>query len=234
VLRNAPGGAIPQFDARGRAYLHGYCSGIVMTAPAHTHRFGRPVVLTPKPVLGSSLSLAGAGRGLAAWVAGECTFDAAAGNTPGPVFASVLSAGTFGKPLELTPAKAEAIYTNAVAVPGGGTVTWATAGPPSAGTFSLPIGADGLPGVTQQITGGLIVLTADGGGDRVFAWPPYNFAISRSVPFVRPASGGVDQPAPSSSGQIAVAAPLGRSVASAWNTSPTGIGPIMALSVWRP
>ncbi len=249
VLRRAPGGAIPQFDARGTAYLHGYCNGLLLIAPAHTDRFGSTVVLTAKPVLDFTLSLAGTGRGLAAWVRGECSFDAAAGNTPGPVFASVLSAGKFGKPLELTPAAAAAVYSNAVAVPGGGTVTWAIPAGYSAsgsGTFSVQIGADGLPGATRQITGGPTALTADGGGDEVFVWPSiWSPGIGLpgiglpgvglpDPPFVRPAGGGPDQPAPSRYGQVAVAAPVGRAAALAWNASPTGSGSTMALSVWRP
>lgn len=235
VLRNAPGGAIPQFDARGTAYLNGYCNGFVMTAPAHSHRFGRTVVLTPRQVLGFTLSLAGAGHGLAAWIAGECSFDAAAGNTPGPVFASVLSAGTFGKPLRLTPAVAQAYSSNSVAVPGGGTVTWGATyyNPFLTGIFSVQIGADGLPGATQQITSGSAAVTADGGGDEVFTpSPPAPHPV-----FIRPAGGGADQPAPKSPGSpggVAVAAPVGRAVAAVWNTSPTGGGPTMALSVWRP
>ena len=40
ALRNAPGGAIPEFDARGNAYMYGYCSGLVLIAPGHTHRSG--------------------------------------------------------------------------------------------------------------------------------------------------------------------------------------------------
>jgi hypothetical protein len=233
LLRDAPGGAIPQFDTRGNAYLHGFCEGIVLVAPAHSHRFTRRLVLTSKPVLDFGLSLAGAGRGLASWIAGECSFDAAAGNTPGPVFSSVLSAGAFGTPLALTPAGSQVYYSNAVAVPGGGTVTWATNGPSGAGTFSLPIGANGLPGATQQITGGPIALIADGGGDEVFGFPP-NIGLppftSPSSVFVRPAGGGADQPAPAPYGQVAVAAPVGRAAALAWSSSRTD----MALSVWRP
>jgi hypothetical protein len=78
------------------------------------------------------------------------------------------------------------------------------------------------------------VLAADGGGDELFAWPPYNFAVSGLATFVRPTGGGADQPAPARYGQAAVAAPVGRAVALAWNTSPTGIGPTVALSIWRP
>jgi hypothetical protein len=78
--------------------MYGYCNGLVLIAPAHMHRFGRKVVLTGRQALGFTLSLIGARQGFAAWVAGECTFDAAAGNTPGPVFVSVLGAGTVGRP----------------------------------------------------------------------------------------------------------------------------------------
>ncbi|HMD56701.1 MAG TPA: hypothetical protein VKG82_04455 [Solirubrobacteraceae bacterium] len=237
VLPDAPGGAVPQFDARGTAYLYGYCSGLVPIAPAHTHRFGRTVVLMPRQALAFDLSLTGSGRGLATWIAGECSFDAAAGNTPGPVFASVLSAGAFGKPLELTPADTAAFYSNAVATPGGGTVNWATYGPHGSETFSLQIGTDGLSGATQQITGGLIALTADGGGDQVFGpvpVPSTPIALVASPVFVRPAGGGADQPGPGRPGQVAVAAPVGRAVVWAWNASPTGAGSTMVLSVWRP
>ena len=36
--------------------------------------------------------------------------------------------------------------------------------------FLVFFGADGLPGATQQISGGFMPLTADGGGDEVFAF----------------------------------------------------------------
>ena len=40
--------------------------------------------------------------------------------------------------------------------------------------------------------------------------------------------------APNSHGLLAVSQPEGRRVALAWNTSPTGAGGNLALSVWRP
>ncbi len=240
VLRRGPSGAIPLFDAHGSAYLYGYCNGLVMIAPARSHRFTRTVVLTPGPVLAFSLSVSGSGQGLSSWVAGDCSFDAAAGNTPGPVFASVLRAGTFGKPLALSPSGSQSSYSDAVAVPGGGTVSW-NAGGPNGGTFSAQFGADGLPGAAQQIPNGLIPLAADGNGDEVFAAPNPLPAFgtltawpSSTPVFVRPAGDGADQPAPASYGQIAAAGPVGSAVALAWNTSPAGSSPVMALSVWRP
>jgi len=247
-LPTAPMGALPQFDARGTAYLNGFCNALVLRAPAHTHHFGRPVVLTSSPVLSFSLSLSGAGKGLAAWVRGGCSFDAAAGDTPGPVFFSVLHAGTFTKPTALTSAAIEAAYSNAVATPGGGTLTWASnyLPPASPGAFGLPgafshqVGADGHAGPAQPITNGLVALTADGGGDVVFAPPADYFQqLSSFGPpnpvFVRRAGGGADQPAAVNSGQVAVAAPAGRAVALVWNTSANGIiGGSLAFSVWRP
>ncbi len=102
VLRKGPGGAVPQFDRRGTAYLSGYCNGFVLISRPHTRRFERTVVITRKPVHDFALSLSGAAHGLAAWTDEPCSFDAEGPGPPlGPVFASVLSAGTFGKPLEL-------------------------------------------------------------------------------------------------------------------------------------
>lgn len=242
VLREGPGGAVPQFDAHGTAYLSGYCNGFVLIAPSHTRQFQRTVVITRRPVHDFTLSLSGAAHGLAAWTDEPCSFDAEGPGPPlGPVFATILSAGTFGKPLELTPADTGASYSDAVAIPGGGTVTWVTEGPHGAGAFSLQIGAGGLPGATQQIAGGFAPIAADGGGDQVFTPLPGSLIAAPANPavFVRPAGGGPDQPAPEGRGPASpetetVAARFGRAVAAAWNTSPIGGRPTMALSVWRP
>jgi hypothetical protein len=233
TLRSAPLGAVPQFDSHGNVYVSGYCNAEVLTAPERSHRFGPRVVVASGPVLAFNLSLAGASRGLASWATGVCSFDAAAGNTPGPVHASVLRAGKFGAELALSPAAAQGYYTHAVALPTGGLVTWATFG--TLATYEVPIGADGLAGATQQITGGSNPLAADGGGDLVLG-PPPNIGLPgiATAVAVRPAGGGADQPAPARSGQVAVAAPVGRGAALLWSTSPTGSGPTLALSVWRP
>jgi len=231
LMRGAPKEAIPQFDAHGTAYLSGSCSGLVKIAPAHSYRFDHTVVLTNNEVYGFTLALEGSGRGLAAWMSGECD-----GHMPGPVSASVLRGGKFGKPLALTPAATQADGANAVAAPGGGTVTWRAAqvgGPPVLWAFSVQIGANGVPSVTQPIPlTAPIPLGADGGGDVVFGSITPGSG-SNSTPFVRPTRGGADQRAPSA-GLFAVAAPVGRAVAVVWNASPTGAGPIMQLSVWRP
>ena len=239
LLRDAPLYAVPQFDSRGTAYLHSYCSGRVLIAPAHSQRFSRTVMLTPGPALAMNLSLDGAGQGLAAWVAGACSNDEAESNTPGPVFVSLLRGGTFAKPQALTPHSTQAISGSAVAVPGGGTVSWyvvAANGAPE--PFSFQIGANGLPGATQQGANAVIAVTADGRGDVVLEGGRAANTYGPGAPgpgplantlFLRPVGGGPDQPAPSPSGEAA-AAPFGRAVALTWYNGPT----TLELSVWRP
>jgi hypothetical protein len=223
-------GPIPAFDAGGTAYVSGDCDGVVFRAPPHSRRFRNPVVLAPDRALSFSLSVAGRGQGLASWVGGSCTSDAAAGVTPGPVFASILRAGRFGKRLAISSTD-QSTATHAAAIPGGeAAVGWAT----YIGPFSVRVGAEGTLGAVQQITDGLVPFAADDGGDqvltRLFSGPPALFGQGGVV--VRPAGGGADEPAPMSNGSLAVATPIGRAAALAWN--PTGGEDRVALSVWRP
>jgi hypothetical protein len=245
-------GPIPAFDAGGTAYITGPCNGFVFTAPAHAHVFGRPILVAPSgrslsrmPLagLGFNLSLSGAGTGLASWVRGACSFDAAAGNEPGPAFASVLRAGKFGKPLALSGSGA---YANAaVAVPGGGGIaSWggSVEGGISEALFSAPISANSTVGPIELATGQLTPIAADGGGDQVLAkqalspptiWLPWpgDQAIQGQTVVLRPAAGGADEPAPSPFGLLATSAPHGRAAALVWANSAV-IG--LTLSVWRP
>jgi len=239
VIRGAPLGAVPQFDARGTAYLSSPCSGRVLMATAHSQRFSRTVMLTPGPALDMTLSLDGAAQGLAAWVAGGCSYDEAVENTPGPVFISLLRGGTFAKPRALTPPSTQAISGSAVAVPGGATVSWYVRAANGVGEpFSSQIGANGLPGATQQGANAVIAVTADGRGDAVLeggrSANTYGPGASAPGPlagtlFVRPVSGAPDQPAPSPFGEAA-AAPYGRAVALTWYQ----VSATLELSVWRP
>jgi hypothetical protein len=240
LVRGAPLGAEPQFDARGTAYLSSPCSGRVLIAPAGSHSFRRSVLIAPGSVFDLSLSLDGAGRGLAAWIAGDCSTDPeATPNTPGPVFVSPLRGGTFAKPHALTPSTTQAVRSRAVAVPGSGTVSWDILAPNGVGEpFSAQIGAHGLPGATQQGANAVIPITADGRGDVVLeggrAANTYGPGAPAPGPlanklFVRPAGGGPDQPAPAPFGEAA-AAPFGRAAALAWYKGPT----TLELSVWRP
>lgn len=232
-------GPIPQFDAHGTAYISGPCDGIVFTAQSHRHRFEGPIVVAPPPAAGFTLSLAGAGIGVAAWVRGICTTIPSGANMTGPLLAGVLHAGTFGKPQALTSTPVQADRIKAVAVPaGGGTVSWdayvVSSGSQTFTTFSVQLDAGGAPGPLQsgqQILGGLVPVATDGGGDEVLE--PDASAQGRAV--VRPVSGGPSQLAPSPyGGVLATAAPIGRAVALAWSTKLPGGGSALELSVWRP
>ena len=184
-----------------------------------------------------SLSLAGAGRGLAAFVHGRCATAPEELSVSGPVLADALHAGVFGAPLALTGQAKRALQANAVALPGGGgTVSWASSIQSASGTtFTVAIGSSGAPGPVlsgMQIAGGLVPATIDGAGDQLLSsanWQGFPPGLQGGL-LVRPAGGGADQPAPSAYGYVAAAAPLGRAFALAWNTSPSTLG----LSVWRP
>ncbi len=121
VVRAAPLGSVPQFDAAGTAYLSGRCGGTVAIAPAHSRRFSRTIV-TSGAAKSFTLALSGAGQGLAAWVAGACSYDELTPPQPGTVFVSLLRASGFDTPFALTAAPAESA--DAVATPAGVTVSW--------------------------------------------------------------------------------------------------------------
>ncbi len=228
LVAGAPRGALAQFDARGTAYLSSSCSGRVLIAPPGSRRFGRAVTLTRGPVSQLTLSLAGAGRGLAAWVAGECSYDEAVPDTPGPVLYSALRAGAFSPPRTLTSPTAQAFYSSAVGVDGGGVVSWAAYEAAAAfAVFSAPIGADGLAEATQHGASAIIAVCADAGGDLVYSRPPGSGPTPSEV-FVRRA-GGADEPAPAASGAVA-AAPFGRAIALAYYPNAA----TLELSLWRP
>ncbi len=233
-------GPIPAFDARGRAYVSGICDGIVFSAPPHRHQFERPVTVAPPPAASFTLSLAGAGNGLAAWIRGSCARPGGARGTTGPVLASVRRNGGFGKPLTLTSADARAVGSHAVAAPaGGGTVTWTSFAASSANPiFSVEVDAAGALGPLQsghELPGDLVPVAVDGGGDEILAAgysQEERFALGDVV--VRPVSGGSDETAPSPyGGALATATPIGRAAALAWTTKLRG-GGALELSVWRP
>lgn len=233
-------GPIPAFDARGRAYVWGTCDGVVFSAPPHRHQFDRPVTVAPPPVASFTLSLARAGNGLAAWIHGSCTQPGGARDTTGPVLASVLRHGAFGKPLALTSADTRGVGSNAVAaLTGGGEVTWTSPASSTNPMFSVQVDGAGALGPLQsgqELPGGLVSVAVDGGGDEILAAgysQEERFALGHVV--VRPVSGGPDQPAVSPyGGALATATPIGRAAALAWTTKLRGGGSALELSVWRP
>ncbi len=233
-LRKGPGGAVPHFDMGGVAYLSGYCNGFVLVAPARTHGFNRRLVLKPGGVLDFTLSLSGAHRGFASWIDGQCSFDAEAADTPGPVAGSTLNAGIFTEPVQLlSSSSTAAVLDNVVMTATGGTVNWVTAPGTASATFSRQLDAKGVPMAAPQTASGSIALAADGGGDVLYGPGTACFSSCATGTFVRPVGGGADQPASAGLGPIAVVSATGRAAAVAWQTNPLAGGPI-DLSVWRP
>jgi hypothetical protein len=230
VVSAAPLAAVPQFDAAGAAYLASPCSGSVAIAPTHSRSFHRTIV-TSRAAQSFTLALSGAGHGIAAWVAGACSYSESSASGNGPVLASVLRAGTFGTQIALTPPATAAFDASAVAVPGGITVSWSAyiGNTSNSAAYSLLIDANGVPGTTQHAPTA-VPLATDGGGDVLFA--PTASAPSGPGVFVQPAGGGADQPGPAPSGQqeASAVAPAGRVIALIWASNNT----TLELSVWLP
>ena len=222
-------GPVPAFDALGAAYLWAPCYGVIRIAAPHTRHFGRPIVVTSEGANGFSLSVSGAGNGLAAWTRSGC--PSAAGDGVGAVVIRPLRAGRFLAPRfpfgpEVFPGGLDvfAPLAHAVALPSGaGTVTW----PARVGLGSTQITADGSLLPARSNTDGIVPIAADGGGDQIIARSYFN---GTPVMWLRPADGSPDQQAPAGDGELAVAAPLGRAVALAWPAVPG----VTQLSVWRP
>jgi hypothetical protein len=224
-------GAGPRFDAGGTAYLTSPCSGRLLVAAPPGHDFARSLIVAHGATSSFSLSLAGAGRGLASWVQGACSYDEAVPNTPGGVGERVLSGGSFAPAVALTAEEAPGTYAASAAVPaGGGTVSWFTAPKNQLGfaAFTAQIGPTGAAGAVQQLPDMISAVASDGAGDLLFARPPGSGPIASAV-FVRPAGGGADEPAPYVRGWTATAA-FGRGAALLWYDGPATP---LRLSVWR-
>jgi len=219
----APEGAVPSFDAAGRAYLHSSCSARVLLASPGSHVFRRVLTLASGPVRDLSLGLSGAGEGLVSWIPTACSVDEAGGPLPGPVLARELHAGVFAAPVELTPAGVAADESESVAVRGGGVVGWV-----AHDRLGVPSSANRSLGSVPTLPTGAAPLAADGGGDIIFGGQGTPLFSSLPVTVI-PAGGTAAQPSPAQTADIATA-PFGRTVAIAWYE---GKGPLQ-LSSWRP
>lgn len=126
-----PGGRLSEptlgFDAAGTAFLAGtaLCDnesqshGVVLTAPASTHRFRAPRTISPHPATEVRFVLTGTGRGTAAWLGGGCSTTELLG---GPVSARRVSTASAGPVNAVAPAVANDLQM--VAAPGGADLTW--------------------------------------------------------------------------------------------------------------
>ena len=235
-----PDGLRVAFDAGGAAYVWGSCDAALLRAAAGSRRFGAPIVLGGR-ARGFSLALSGAGRGLASWAAGRCSYGAEDPPELGPVSASVLRGGTFGSPVALTAPGIRSDGATAVALPGGAGIVSFRAYEPSSiigRTFAAPLTAAGF-GPASAVAGGLVPIAADRGGDVLLQDADSASPTGRIA--VRPAAGGPDEPGPQAAateGPDHAVSPDGRGAAVLWRTLARSDihAPAhrLGLAVWRP
>ena len=223
LVREAPEGAGPVYDASGTAYLSSPCSGRILMSSPRSRSFARLVTLARGPVSDLALGTSGAGEGLATWVAGACSSDQAVGNASGAVLSSALKGGVFSAPKVITAPGVQAYDARSAAVPGGGMASWRTTGSNGVAVPNLAI--VGAPGQFAPVPGASVPVISDGGGDILFTsagiWPS-----EPNRQFVLPRRGAPPEEAPSATGMLA-AAPFARLAADAWS------GPGLELSIWR-
>jgi hypothetical protein len=184
------------FDAQGTAYVWGPCSASVLTAPAGARRFGRPLVLGER-ARGFSLSLHGAGRGVASWSMGRCSTGVMDAPEQGPVVASLLSSRAFSAPVAISSPQTLSEGATAIALPGGAGVVSFRSYQPGSYLYDLlaaPL-SGGAFGPAQSAENRLAALSADARGNVLLeADTGSTYAPGQVV--MRPSSGGNDEPAP--------------------------------------
>ena len=223
LIREAPEGARPVYDAAGTAYLYSPCSGRVLMSSPGSRNIARLVTLARGPVSDLQLSTSGAGEGLLTWVAGACSTDQAVGNVAGPLLASALKGGVFAAPSALTAPGVQAYGARSAAVTGGGVASWLTTGSNGVAVPSSRI--VGAPGPFAPIPAGSEPVASTGGGDILFT-PARIFPAQAASQFVLPRRGAPLEAAPSTGGVLA-SAPFARLAAVAWYSAG------LKLSVWR-
>jgi hypothetical protein len=171
-----PGGQLSEptlvFDAAGTAFLAGTAScnnesqshGVVLTAPARTHRFGRPLTITGRPVTEVRFLVTGTGRGLAAWLRAGCSTTELLG---GPVGAARVRTSGAAKPVVVS-----AQQGNGLQLTGGATgvdLTWSNAifTPSGIGLILAHGTTNAVFEAPHAPTGGWIPIAADAAGDQV-------------------------------------------------------------------
>ncbi len=167
-----PGGRLSEptlaFDRTGTAFLAGTAScdnesqshGVVLTASASSHRFGRPRTITPRPATELRFVVTGAGRGLASWIGAGCSTTEL---LPGSINVRPVGLSSAGFVRMLAPAYANDLQM--VAAPGGADLTWT-----GVNSFALLVahvssaGVSSTPGTPAD---GWVPIGADAAGDQV-------------------------------------------------------------------
>jgi hypothetical protein len=168
-----PGGQLSEptlaFDVSGRAFLAGtaLCDnesqshGVVLTAPASSHRFGQPRAITPHPATEVRFALTGAGRGIAAWLGGGCSTSELLG---GSVSVRRVGTTTTGPVKPVAPA-ANALQV--VAAPRGVDLTFTSYAASTDALLLARVNTDGATQAPQAPADGWMPIAADAAGNQV-------------------------------------------------------------------
>jgi hypothetical protein len=220
-----PGGQLSEptlaFDASGRAFLAGtaLCDnesqshGVLLSAPASSHRFDRPRTITPHPATEVRFALTAAGSGIAAWLGGGCSTSELLG---GPVSVRPVTTTRAGPVDTLAPASANDLQI--VAASAGVELTFTGyVDHPLGAVFLAHVNPDGTTGAPQVPADDWMPVAADAAGDQVVqtAVAP-NYGPSHALA-VRAANSTTVEPSPLTGPGFwtAAASPTGRTLIAA-------------------
>jgi hypothetical protein len=170
-----PGGGLSEptlaFDRAGTAFLAGIalCNneaqshGVVLTATAASHRFGRPRTITSRPATELRFVLTGVGRGLASWIGAGCSTTEL---LPGSVKARRVGLAGAGPVKAVAPALANDLQM--VAAPGGADLAWTAPDvvDPANALLLAHVSADGAAETPHVPADGWMPIGADAAGDQ--------------------------------------------------------------------
>jgi len=185
-----PGGQLSEptlaFDSSGRAFLagtalcenEGRSHGVMLTAPARSHRFGKPRTITPHPATEVRFALTGRGHGVAAWLDAGCSTSEL---LSGSVSARTVSMTSSGPVTAVASPYANDLQI--IGAPGGFDLTFTGySGHPLGAVFVAHVNADGTPQTPQVPADGWMPIGADAAGDQVLQTVvAQNVGVSQAV-----------------------------------------------------
>jgi hypothetical protein len=184
--RAVPGGILSEptlaIDNAGTTFLVGTARcdqeslshGVLLIAPAATHRFGTARAITPHPATEVRFALTGTGVGLAAWLGTGCSTSEL---LSGPVDAARIDQAGAASPAEISPGLNGDL--RMLAMPGSAKLVWETftGGDPDV-VARIAVGtADGTFGQPGAPAGGWVPVASDAADDELL-----QSAVTRSTP----------------------------------------------------
>lgn len=174
-VRAVPGGVLSEptltIDARGAAVLAGtaLCDdeqrshGVLLTAPARTHRFGAPRTITPHPATQVRFVSTAPGRGIVAWIGAGCSTTEL---LSGSVSAARVDSSGVHNPVTLESSFGGGLQM--LAGPDGVDLSWTSWAPatPAGAVLAAQGHADGSFGQPHQPADGWLPIAVDAAGDQ--------------------------------------------------------------------